>query len=230
MFRPQDSIIFLVPEFSPIADKQILELIRSELIPFNLDLGTSGQPYGTCHMIFPQRVWGEDRSINTTVKDLSFQQRFNLQWQLNGVHELTFKLLLQRLMYASQLSTTDVTGGEKGWSLILRKASLLKSSFLEDHINWLQDCLFSFLSLTRHVLRSGIVLARISSKVRTSSSPRGNPWEIHQAGNEGMYPGLRRILAFIYPFLGVEVVMMMMRSNLFVKQLAGVGGDDFAGV
>ena len=75
----------------------------------------------------------------------------------------------------------------------------------------------SFLSLARHVLRSGIVFAKISSKVRTSSRPRGNPWEIHQAGNEGIYPGLRRILAFIYPFLDVEVVMMIMKSNFFAR-------------
>ena len=41
MIRPRDSIIFLVPEFAPITNKQILELVWSELIPFDLDFGTS---------------------------------------------------------------------------------------------------------------------------------------------------------------------------------------------
>ena len=58
---------------------------------------------------------------------------------------------------------------------------------------------------------------RMSSKVRASSRPRGSPWEIHQAGNEGMYPGLRRIRAFIYLFLDVEVVMTIVCSIFFSK-------------
>ena len=48
------------------------------------------------------------------------------------------------VIWASRHSTTEVTGGEKDCSLIRRKASLLKSSFFEDQINWLYDCLLSF--------------------------------------------------------------------------------------
>ena len=76
---------------------------------------------------------------------------------------------------------------------------------LETQMNWLYDCLLSFLSLARQFLRSIMVSARITSKVWTSSNSRDKPWETHQAANEGIYPGLRRILAFIDLSLGSEV-------------------------
>ena len=50
-----------------------------------------------------------------------------------------------------------------------------------------------------------MVLTKISSKVETSSKQRGKPWVTHHAAKDGIYPGLRRILAFIYPFLDFEV-------------------------
>ena len=121
------------------------------------------------------------------------------------IHKTTFKFLFQMVIWASRHSTTEVTGGEKDWSLIRRNASLLKSSFFDDQRNWLYDFLLSFRSNVRHCWRSVMVLTRISSKVETSSKQRGKPWVTHHAAKDGMYPGLRRILAFIYPFLDFEV-------------------------
>ena len=126
-----------------------------------------------------------------------------------------------RLLALENNPPSDVTGGEKGWSFIRRKASLLKSSFLESQMNWLYDCLFSFFSLARQFLRSVMVSARIASKVWTSSNSRDKPWETHHAANEGIYPGLRRILAFIYLFLGFEVQRTWSRFS--VQQFASVG-------
>ena len=71
MFQPLGSVILLVPIFSPISDKQVLQLAGSKFIPFNLDLSASREACQASYMVFPEGVRGKSGALNTTLKHLA---------------------------------------------------------------------------------------------------------------------------------------------------------------
>ena len=71
MSQPPGSVIMLVPIFSPILDKQVLQLSGSKFIPFNLDLSASREAYQASYMVFPKWVRGKNGSLSTTLKYLA---------------------------------------------------------------------------------------------------------------------------------------------------------------
>ena len=71
MFQPLDLVILLVPIFSPVSDKQVLQLTGSKFIPFNLNLSASREARQASYMVFPEGVRGKSGALGTTMKYLA---------------------------------------------------------------------------------------------------------------------------------------------------------------